>query len=93
VESVTFNLVKYTFNGPDVIDSALAPHATLQLYTRHNFPGIKSLAQTHPHIYTSSPKILTKSNDVRRRAPSTKKYSGKPTSKYHNIIIQPKDMT
>jgi len=55
-----FNLVKYAFNGPDVIDSALAPHTMSQLYTRHNSPGIKSLAQTHPHIYTSPPKYLQK---------------------------------
>jgi len=46
---MTYNLVKYAFNGPDVIDSAL--HRS---FTHHNSPGIKSLAQTSTHLHLNT---------------------------------------
>jgi len=49
---MTFNLVKYAFNGLDVIDSALAPHATSQLYTHLATLRVSKVLLKHIHTST-----------------------------------------
>ena len=70
-----------------MIDSALLPHTTLQS-TRHNSPGIKSLAQTHHtsiHLYLNAESNFLntyKKQWCKKYNSFNEKYTGKPTSKY-----------